>query len=87
VQGFLYSGDDGGKLCKWTAGLMLEWVKDTYSGMILYFFMVIIVFFLNVYCRKSYVLDISSLAIATREGGDYNPQSFTASPVQTQVHT
>ena len=32
LQGFLYSGDDAGKLCKWTSGLMLEWVKDTYSG-------------------------------------------------------
>jgi hypothetical protein len=32
LQGFLYSGDDGGKLCKWTSGLSLEWVRDTYAG-------------------------------------------------------
>lgn len=30
-QGFLYSGDDGGKLCKWGSDLALHWCKDSFS--------------------------------------------------------
>jgi len=31
AKGCLYSGDDAGKLCKWSSGLSLHWCKDTYA--------------------------------------------------------